>query len=53
MGFPAPGWSGALVEVQGTAEHAPFDRGQLDRLLDLGLEGIGALFERQRATLGR
>ena len=45
--------SGALVEVQGTAEHAPFDRRQLDRLLDLGLVGIGELFQRQRAILGR
>ncbi len=45
--------SGHLVEVQGTAEHAPFDRRQLDRLLDLGLEGIRSLFERQRAVLQR
>ncbi len=44
---------GALVEVQGTAEHAPFGRAQLDELLDLGLAGIRALFNRQREAIGR
>jgi ribonuclease PH len=42
---------GKLVEVQGTAEGAPFDRGQLDALLDLAAAGIGELTEIQRAAL--
>jgi ribonuclease PH len=42
---------GRLVEVQGTAEGAPFDRGQLDELLDLAAAGIGELTEIQRAAL--
>jgi ribonuclease PH len=45
--------SGRLVEVQGTAEHAPFDRDQLDRLLDLGLHGIRTILELQRRSLAR
>ena len=31
---------GAFVEVQGTAEGAPFDRAMLDSLLDAGREGL-------------
>ena len=42
---------GRLVEVQGTAEGAPFDRDALDRLLDLALAGCGDLFARQRAAV--
>ncbi|HTN51643.1 MAG TPA: ribonuclease PH [Anaeromyxobacter sp.] len=34
---------GALVEVQGTAEGKPFPRADLDRMLDVALEGIGRL----------
>ncbi|HEX6588179.1 MAG TPA: ribonuclease PH [Longimicrobiales bacterium] len=44
---------GGLVEVQGTAERTPFSRAELDRLLDLGLGGIGQLFDLQRAALAR
>lgn len=44
---------GELVEVQGTAEHAPFRRDQLDGLIDLGMRGIGALLRQQKAVLGR
>ncbi len=44
---------GGLVEVQGTAEHAPFDRAQLDAALDLGLAGIRALLARQREATAR
>ena len=43
---------GRLVEVQGTAEGEPFDRAQLDRLLDLALAGCEELFAAQRAVLG-
>jgi ribonuclease PH len=34
---------GKFVEVQGTAEGAPFDRDELNRLLDLALEGNASL----------
>jgi ribonuclease PH len=37
-----------LVEVQGTAEGAPFDRQALDRLVDLAVAGCGELFAIQR-----
>jgi ribonuclease PH len=43
--------SGKFVEVQGTAEAAPFDRSELDALLDLALGGCVELTELQRATL--
>jgi ribonuclease PH len=32
--------SGRYVEIQGTAEHEPFDREQLDALCRLGWSGI-------------
>ncbi|MCJ7782146.1 MAG: ribonuclease PH, partial [Acidimicrobiia bacterium] len=40
--------SGKIIEVQGTAEGNPFDREQLDRMLDLAAKGIGELVEEQR-----
>ncbi len=43
--------SGAFVEVQGTAEGAPFDRAELDALLDLGLAGCAELTRLQRQAL--
>ncbi|MGJ8517841.1 ribonuclease PH [Carnimonas bestiolae] len=43
---------GGLIEVQGTAEKAPFSRTELNAMLDLA-EGAGAtLFEQQRKALG-
>ena len=42
---------GGLVEVQGTAEGAPFSRQEMDRLIDLGLSGITRLLEIQRSAL--
>ncbi|KQM83120.1 ribonuclease PH [Agromyces sp. Leaf222] len=42
---------GLFVEVQGTAEGAPFDRRELDALLDLALGGTASLTEIQRAVL--
>jgi ribonuclease PH len=42
---------GKLVEVQGTAEHKPFERAQLDRMLDAGLHAIGQLVTLQKAAL--
>jgi len=43
---------GRFVEVQGTAEGAPFDRDELNALLDLGLAGNAELARIQRETLG-
>jgi ribonuclease PH len=43
--------SGALVEVQGTAEGAPFSRAELDALLDLAGSGIKQLTQFQRDAL--
>ncbi|MET4157716.1 ribonuclease PH [Agromyces sp. PvR057] len=42
---------GLFVEVQGTAEGAPFDRRELDALLDLALGGTASLTEIQKAVL--
>jgi ribonuclease PH len=42
---------GAYVEVQGTAEGMPFDRGLLDKLLDLATVGCERLTAAQRAAL--
>jgi ribonuclease PH len=39
---------GRFVEVQGTAEGAPFDRSELDTLLDLGLKGCAELTRLQQ-----
>jgi ribonuclease PH len=44
---------GRLVEVQGTAEGAPFDRAALDRMLDLARQGCEELFVLQRAAVDR
>ena len=43
---------GLFVEVQGTAEAAPFDRDELNRLLELALEANKQLSEAQVAALG-
>jgi ribonuclease PH len=43
--------SGALIEVQGTAEKEPFPRAKLDELLDLASLGIGELTKLQTAVL--
>jgi ribonuclease PH len=42
---------GLFVEVQGTAEAAPFDRRELDSLLDLALAGTATLTKLQVAAL--
>ncbi len=42
---------GRFIEVQGTAESAPFDRARLDALLDLAEAGIARLGEIQRTVL--
>ncbi len=45
------GESGGFIEVQGTAEGAPFSRGELDAMLDMASAGIGTLIEAQKAAL--
>lgn len=45
--------SGALVEVQGTAEHAPITRGHFDTLVDLAVKGISELITVQNQVLER
>ena len=42
---------GKFIEVQGTAEGQPFDRSELDRLLDLGAAGCARLTELQQEAL--
>ena len=42
---------GLLVEVQGTAERAPFTRDELDQLLDLAAGGISELHDLQRRAV--
>jgi ribonuclease PH len=42
---------GLLVEVQGTAEQAPFTRDELDKLLDLAATGIAELHDLQRRAV--
>ena len=44
--------SGGLVEIQGTAEGAPFTDEQLGQLLKLARKGIGELIELQKKVLG-
>ena len=40
-----------LIEIQGTAEEAPFSRAELNALLDLGEKGIAQLISAQKAAL--
>jgi len=42
---------GRFVEVQGTAEGAPFSRDELDAMLALGAQGVAELIALQRAAL--
>lgn len=45
------GETGGFIEVQGTAEAAPFNREELDRMLDLASGGISELITLQKAAL--
>lgn len=45
------GDSGGFIEVQGTAEGAPFAREELNGMLDLASAGISELIEKQKAAL--
>jgi ribonuclease PH len=43
--------SGKIIEVQGTAEGAPFSRDELMQMMDLAEKGIGELMALQNAVL--
>jgi ribonuclease PH len=43
--------SGQFIELQGTAENAPFDRETLNTLLDLAAVGCAKLTELQQQAL--
>lgn len=43
--------AGKFIEIQGTAERAPFSREQMDEMLGLAEKGIAHLFEIQRNAL--
>lgn len=45
------GETGGFIEVQGTAEQAPFAREELDGMLDLASDGIQQLIALQKAAL--
>ena len=45
------GETGGFIEVQGTAEGAPFAREELDGMLDLAAAGIDELIVKQKAAL--
>lgn len=42
-----------FVELQGTAEGATFDRGSLDAMTDIAVNGIRNLIEKQKEALGK
>ncbi|VGO16185.1 Ribonuclease PH [Pontiella desulfatans] len=44
--------SGKIIEVQGTAEGAPFSKDELMQMMTLAEKGIGELIEMQKAVLG-
>ena len=44
--------AGSFVEIQGTAEGAPFDRDELDALLTLAAKGCVDLTKLQNEALG-
>jgi ribonuclease PH len=45
--------TGGIIEIQGTAERAPFHRAQLDAMLELAQHGIAELTQLQRRTVGK
>jgi ribonuclease PH len=50
MNFVMTG-SGKFVEVQGTAESAPFTRRQMERMTEVAQEGIRELIKAQKRIL--
>lgn len=43
--------SGQYVEAQSSGEEATFSRGELDKLLELGAQGIAEISELQKAAI--
>jgi ribonuclease PH len=43
--------TGGIVEVQGTAEGAPFSRADMDKLIDLASAGIAQITTAQKSAL--
>lgn len=44
--------AGGVIEVQGTAEKAPFSRAQLNQMLEYAEQGIAYIIEQQKQALG-
>ena len=40
-----------IIEIQGTGEEAPFNRGQLDDMLNIGSAAIADIIQKQKACL--
>ena len=51
MNFVMTG-SGLFIEVQGTAEHAPFSKEQMNAMTDLAARGIQKIIARQKEIVG-
>ncbi len=51
MNFVITG-SGRFIEVQGTAEHVPFDKKQLDEMSALAQKGVAQIIARQKTMVG-
>jgi ribonuclease PH len=45
--------AGSFVEIQGTAEGAPFSRDLLDGMLAIAETGLAGLFEAQRSAISQ
>jgi ribonuclease PH len=43
---------GEFIEIQGTGEESPFNKAQLQELMELGEKGINDLIEVQKQVLG-
>lgn len=51
MNFVMTG-SGLFIEIQGTAEHAPFNKENLDKMTELAAKGIKSIIARQKEVVG-
>jgi len=51
MNFVMTG-AGLFIEVQGTAEHAPFSKEQMNAMTDLAARGIQKIIDRQKDIVG-
>jgi ribonuclease PH len=44
--------AGQFIEIQGTAESKPFNKEQMDKMLELAAAGSAQIVEKQKALLG-